>query len=222
MSMIVPVILAGGGGTRLWPLSRDDHPKQFLPLLSKRSLFIDTILRLWKAEGFSAPLVTCGAHHRFAVAAELEEAGVAPAAILTEPAARNTAPAAAAAALLASELFGPDVVLAILPADHFIGDGEALRSALRTAADGAGAKNGGHIVALGIRPQSPDTGYGYIEIGDHIAGTKIHRIVRFVEKPDAETARRFLATDRFLWNAGMFVVPVGVLAEEMQRHCPEV
>ena len=218
MSIIVPVILAGGGGTRLWPRSREEYPKQFLPLVSERSLLAETLLRVPPGGGVAEPVVTCGAVHRFHVAAELERARLRPQAILIEPCSRNTAPAVAAAALVASEANGPDAILAIMPADHFIPDGDALREALNAAATVAADR----IVALGIRPQRPETGYGYIEIGSAIPGTAGFEVARFVEKPDGPTAARFLEARTFLWNAGIFVARAGLLIDEMAVHAPDV
>ena len=218
MSVIVPLILAGGGGTRLWPRSRDEFPKQFLPLVSERSLLAETLLRVSPGGRFAAPVVTCGVQHQFHVAAELEQAGIQPQAVLIEPSARNTAAAAAAGTLAAQEVHGPDAILAILPADHFIPDGAALRAALEAASTIAAD----YIVTIGIRPQRAETGYGYIEIGATITGTQASRVVRFVEKPDAASAARFVSAKIFLWNAGMFVVRAGLLIEELAAHAPEV
>ena len=216
--MIIPVILAGGGGTRLWPCSREEFPKQFLPLISERSLLVETLLRVPADGEVGAPIVTCGVQHRFHVAGELERALVRPQAILIEPSARNTAPAVAAAALLACETNGPDSILAILPADHFVADGNALREALKAVA--SVAKD--YIVTLGVRPQRAEAGYGYIEMGAPIAGTQACQVARFVEKPDGATAARFLASGKFLWNAGIFVVRAGLLIDEMAAHAPDV
>lgn len=218
MTMIVPVVLAGGGGTRLWPRSREEFPKQFLPLISEKSLLVETLLRVSREGEFASPVVTCGAQHRFHVATELERARVKPQAILVEPCARNTAPAVAAAALIVCEAIGPDAVLAILPADHFIADGNTLRDALKAAA--AIAKD--HIVTLGIRPRRAETGYGYIEAGSPISGSSGYRVARFVEKPDAATAARFLEAGTFFWNAGIFVVRAGLLIDELAAHAPAV
>ena len=218
MRVIVPVILAGGGGTRLWPRSREEYPKQFLPLISERSLLVETMLRV-PPDGEVAPaLVTCGAQHRFHVASELQRAELKSQAILIEPCARNTAPAVAAAALMACETNGPDAILAILPADHFVADGLALGKALKAAASVARD----HIVTLGIRPQRAETGYGYIELGAPIAGTAAYRVARFVEKPDAPTAARFVAAGSFLWNAGIFVARAGLMLDELAEHAPAV
>jgi mannose-1-phosphate guanylyltransferase/mannose-6-phosphate isomerase len=222
--VVHPVILSGGAGTRLWPLSRALKPKQLLPLVSERSMLQETLLRVG-GEGFAAPLVVCNEQHRFLIAEQLRELDITPRAIVLEPEGRNTAPAAVVAALLLSEV-DPDAVMALLPSDHVVAAPERFRAALdvavRAAADGA-------LVTFGIPPERPETGYGYIRRGpawDGLAGC--WHIDRFVEKPDATTAEAYLASGEYAWNSGMFVLPVRSLLAEIERlqpamleHCRE-
>jgi mannose-1-phosphate guanylyltransferase/mannose-6-phosphate isomerase len=215
---IVPVILSGGSGTRLWPVSRESYPKQLWPLLSDRTMVQDTALRGHGA-GFAPPIVVCNHEHRFLIAEQLRAAGVPNARIVLEPVGRNSAPAIAAAALLQAEE-DPDALLWMLAADHAIADLDALHTALAQAATAARA---GRIVTFGMRPHRPETGYGYIEAGAPLRDAPgVHAVARFVEKPDAETAERLAADGRHLWNSGMFVFTARTLLEEMEAHAPEV
>ena len=215
---IVPVILCGGTGSRLWPLSREAFPKQFWPLLSQRTMLQDTVARATGAR-FAEPLVISNQAHRFLVAEQLREAGVKDARIVLEPVARNSAPAIAAAALLAQEA-DPHDVLWLMAADAAISDTPALHEALARAAAAARA---GRIVAFGMKPTAPETGYGYIEAGPALDGLEgVNAIARFVEKPDAATAARFLAEGRHLWNSGMFVATAATLLAELERLAPEL
>ncbi len=217
---IVPVILAGGTGTRLWPRSRTALPKQFLNLGSDRSLLVETVCRFDGDMRFSAPLIAGSVDHGFMVARELESAGIRPLAILAEPEKRNTAPAIAAVAAFVRSKEGPDAVLSIMPADHIVRDPSGLRSALAAA---AGAATEGKIVTIGITPDEPATGYGYIEVGDPLATHPgVHQVARFVEKPDRSAAEAYLAAGSYLWNAGMFVARADTLLVEMDARCPEV
>ena len=215
---VTPVILSGGSGSRLWPVSRASFPKQFWPLLSDKSLIQDTALRAANA-GLGAPIVVCNEEHRFVVAEHLRGAAVAGSRILLEPAGRNSAPAVTAAALLAAE-DDPNTLLWIMAADAAIGDEQALREALAKA---CAAAQGGQIVTFGITPDKPETGYGYIEVGpalEDVAG--VHVISRFLEKPERAGAEAMLAAGGYLWNSGMFVFTAKTLLEEMQIHAPEV
>ncbi len=216
---LVPVILSGGSGSRLWPMSRRLLPKQFLPLVTERSLLQDTALRLEGLKDAGAPVVVANHEHRFIVSEQLREAGVAPRATLLEPVGRNTAPAiAAAAAFVARE--DPEAVLLVLPSDHLIGDVPAFhRAVLRAAALAAE----GHLVTFGIAPEGPATGYGYIQAGAPIAGQKdAYRIRRFVEKPALRRAKSFLAKGGYLWNSGMFAFTASALLEEIAAHRPAI
>jgi len=220
-SQIVPVILSGGTGTRLWPVSREAYPKQFWPLVTARTMLQDTAARATGA-GFAPPLVVCSEGHRFIVAEQLEQAGIEDARIVLEPAGRNSAPAVATAAVLNEAT--PDAVLWIMAADAAIGDQAALYAALQAATAAARA---GRIATFGIRPTRPETGYGYIEAGAALPGTEAaghqaFQVVRFLEKPDAATAETFLAGGRHMWNSGMFVATAGTLLAELAAHAPEV
>jgi mannose-1-phosphate guanylyltransferase / mannose-6-phosphate isomerase len=215
---IIPVILSGGSGTRLWPVSRESHPKQFWPLTSDNTLIQDTALRA-TGERFAAPLVVCNQDHRFMVAEQLRAAGLPEARIVLEPVGRNSAAAIAAAALLVQEQ-NPEAVLWMMAADASILNLENLHAALDIAADAARA---GRFVTFGVTPTAPETGYGYIEIGAPLAEVPAaHVLARFVEKPDAATAATLVASGRHLWNSGMFVFTARTLIEEMRRYEPGV
>lgn len=215
---VVPVLLSGGSGTRLWPVSRESFPKQFWPLVSDRSMIEETARR-GLGEGFAPPIVVCNQAHRFVVAEQLRLAGVAAPRILLEPVGRNSAPAIAAAALLVAEQ-DPDAVLWMMAADAAIRDVPALHRALAVAAVAARA---GRIVTFGMRPTAAEIGYGYIEVGEPLAGLPgVHDLARFVEKPDAATAGKLVASGRHLWNSGMFVFTARTLLAELERHAPEV
>ena len=217
-SLVVPVILSGGSGTRLWPVSRESYPKQFWPLTGDLSLIQDTARR-GIGPGFAPPIVVCNQAHRFLVAEQMREAGAPGANIVLEPAGRNSAPAVAAAALLAAE-HDPAAVLWIMAADAAISDVAALHRLLDLAV--AGAREG-RIVLFGMRPTAPETGFGYIEAGAPLPGlTGVHALTAFVEKPNAERAEALLADGRHLWNSGMFVASAATLLEELGRHAPEV
>ncbi len=212
---IRPVILCGGSGTRLWPLSRTFHPKQFIKLESG-TLFGATVKRAAGVPGAGKPIVVCNENHRFFAASLLQELGVA-AEILLEPLARNTAPAIALAALAAREA-GEDSLLLVLPSDHIIAPDEALYAAVAAAAAAAGS---GSLVTFGVTPTRPETGYGYIRRGA-AAGQGVFRVERFVEKPDREEADRLLADDGYTWNSGMFLFRASAFLEELSRHAPGI
>lgn len=217
---IHPVILSGGAGTRLWPLSRRLRPKQFLALDGDGSMFRQTLARISGAP-FAAPTVVCNDEHRFLVAEELRQAGVADADIVLEPAARNTAPAIAAAALHLMARH-PDALMLVLPSDHVIGDTGAFRDAVDVAAELA---RDGHLVTFGVPPTRPETGYGYIRTGEALGrttGPAANRVTAFVEKPDAATAETYLASGDYLWNAGMFAFTAAAFLGEIERHHPEI
>jgi len=213
--MIRPVILCGGAGTRLWPVSRELFPKQLLAVTGERSLLQETAARL-TGETFEAPIIVGGEEQRFFIKRQLEDSGTFPEAILLEPAGRNTAAAAAlAAAWLA--LSGRDELLLLMPSDHVIRDREAFLRALDL---GAPAAEAGSIVTFGARPTEPNTQYGYIE-AEAASGDGPVLIVRFVEKPDAVKAAEYLATGHFFWNAGIFLVKASSLLDEMREHLPD-
>jgi len=213
--MLSPVILSGGSGTRLWPLSRKNLPKQFLALSGASTLFQQTVARTRTLVGVEAPIVVCSEEHRFLVAEQLRGLHVEGAAILLEPMPRNTAPAIAIAAwqALAND---PDATLLVLPADHLIGDtasfAEAVTKALPLAEQG-------WLVTFGIHPEAPETGFGYIKRADSL-GDAAFRVERFVEKPDAATARAYVDAGDYEWNSGMFLFKAARFLEELQQHAP--
>jgi len=212
---VIPVILSGGSGTRLWPLSRKLKPKQFLPLVTDNSLLQDTLLRLQGLENqVEAPIVVCNEAHRFVVAEHLREIDVEPRAIVLEPEGRNTAPAVAVAALLAAEA-GNDAILLVLPADHVIRDAETFCNAIETAISVAAA---GKLVTFGIVPDKPETGYGYIRRGEDQGEWAV--LDEFVEKPDLDTAERYVQSGQYLWNSGMFVLSAADYLHELAQHAP--
>jgi len=220
-SPIVPVILSGGSGTRLWPVSRESFPKQLWPLISANTLLQETALRARDANGvrFAPPIVVCNQEHRFLIAEQLRAAAIPSPRILLEPIGRNSAPAIAAAAMLVAETT-PDAVLWLLAADHAITDTQALHAALVIAATAARA---GRIVTFGMRPTAPETGYGYIERGAALPDVQgAYAVARFVEKPGAADATRLATDGRHLWNSGMFVFTARTLLEELATHAPEV
>ena len=215
--MIVPVILSGGSGTRLWPMSRPTLPKQLLPMVNDDTMLRSTIDRLVGLPDLAEPLVVCNVAHRHLVAAELTAGGHDPSRMILEPVGRNTAPAAAAAALVTSASDGPDTILLLLPADHVITDGAAFREAV---VSGIAHATAGALVTFGIVPTRPETGYGYIRTGETIESG--HRIDRFVEKPDAATAHTYIEDGGYLWNSGMFLFSAGAYLEELGAHQPEL
>jgi mannose-1-phosphate guanylyltransferase / mannose-6-phosphate isomerase len=211
---IRPVILSGGSGTRLWPLSRAAYPKQLMPLVGKLSLLQQTVERVADRSVFEAPLLICNDEHRFLVAEQLRALQRQPEAIMLEPMGRNTAPAVAAAALMSD----PDTLLLILPSDHFIAKPAAFRAAVERAAKAAAS---GALVAFGITPSGPETGYGYIRRGEALKGAPgCHRIAAFVEKPNAETAAEYVASGEYLWNGGMFLFRANRFLDELSRLEP--
>ena len=215
--MLIPVVLAGGAGTRLWPLSRAGMPKQFVSFPGREyTLFQETLLRL--GGGAGAPVVVCNEQHRFLAAEQLRQAGIGGARILLEPAARNTAPAAALAALEASET-DPDALLLVLPSDHAIGRPGRLLAAIGEAERFA---KEGYLMTFGVVPDAPATGYGYMAAGEALAQSSARKLGRFVEKPDIATAEAYLASGDYLWNSGMFLFGAGAYLAELERHAPEI
>ena len=215
--MIVPVILSGGSGTRLWPLSREQYPKQLLPLVNDRTMIQDTALRLVGLADVGAPIVVCNEQQRFMVAEQLRLVGIRPRAILLEPVGRNTAPAVALAALVGSGGTEPDgeSLLLVLPADHVIRDVAAFQAAVVKALPAARA---GQLVTFGVVPTHAETGYGYIRKGT--GPGPVVPVAEFVEKPDAARAARFVASGEYLWNSGMFLFSARRYLEELARHAP--
>jgi mannose-1-phosphate guanylyltransferase/mannose-6-phosphate isomerase len=214
----VPVILSGGAGTRLWPLSRELYPKQFLPLVGDRTMIQETALRAAGLPDASAPIVVCNEAHRFLVAEQLRQVGIEPGCILLEPAGRNTAPAVAVAALAALSRAGQpagkstDTLLLVLPADHVLVDVAAFRKAVDSALPAARA---GRFVTFGVVPTHAETGYGYIRQGP---GTGAARpVAEFVEKPDCARAEKLVASGDYLWNSGMFLLPARAYLDELGR-----
>jgi mannose-1-phosphate guanylyltransferase/mannose-6-phosphate isomerase len=212
---MIPVILSGGSGTRLWPLSRGHYPKQFLPLVAENSMLQETMLRLHGVPRLDPPITVCNEDHRFMVAEQLREIGIKPAAIILEPVGKNTAPAVAMAALSASSV---DDVLLVLPADHVIADIPAFHAAVEQARTLA---EQGFLVTFGIVPGHPETGYGYIKRGNAQFGPA-YAVAAFVEKPDLETAERYLASGDYLWNSGMFAFKAGVFLQELEKFNPDM
>jgi mannose-1-phosphate guanylyltransferase/mannose-6-phosphate isomerase len=240
-----PVILAGGSGTRLWPLSRQDMPKQFLPLIGEHTMLQDTALRLAGLPNCEPPIVVCNEAHRFLVVDQLASVGIKPAAVILEPEGRNTAPALTLAALEALSKSGDDSPLLLtMPADHAIRDAEGFRS---TVSDAASVAACGYLVTFGVTPTAPETGYGYIRTGSplrdnprdligmtsagmaivgslapSIKKTEALVISKFVEKPDAATALSFLTSGDYLWNSGIFLMSASVWLQELNRHRPGI
>lgn len=216
---IHPVILSGGVGSRLWPLSREAYPKQFLDIAAGgQTLIQQTLGRLEGMPHLDAPIVVCNEAHRFLVAEQLRDTPPGPARIILEPVGRNTAPALAAAALEALK-GSDDAMLAVFPADHLVGEPQHLRDAVVAAIEAA--QEGG-LVTFGVVPTRAETGYGYIEAGEPVGDSGVRRVRQFVEKPDAATAQRYLEGGGFLWNSGMFVMRASAYLEALRRHAPGI
>jgi mannose-1-phosphate guanylyltransferase/mannose-6-phosphate isomerase len=213
MGKITPVIMSGGAGTRLWPVSRVGRPKQFHALGGERTLIQETALRAM-GEGFAAPMVVCNASHAALAAGQLRDAGFDPLMVL-EPVARNTAACAVAAAALVSAQ-DPEGLILLVPADHIITETAAYKAAIEA---GRLAAEAGELVVFGLRPERPETGYGYIRSAGH---GDVRRVAAFVEKPDAATASAFAADPAYSWNAGIFLFKARVFLEEARRLAPEV
>jgi mannose-1-phosphate guanylyltransferase/mannose-6-phosphate isomerase len=216
--MLTPVILSGGAGTRLWPLSRELYPKQLLALVGENTMLQETVLRL-KGLATAPAIIVCNEAHRFLVAEQLRQLDATPGAIVLEPMGRNTAPAIALAAQAALKVAGAgeDPVLLVLPADHVIQNVPAFQAAVRVALEAA---REGHLVTFGVVPRSPETGYGYIQRGP--AAGAVHRIAQFVEKPTLERARQFLQSGEHYWNSGMFMFRARRYLEELERLAPAI
>jgi mannose-1-phosphate guanylyltransferase / mannose-6-phosphate isomerase len=217
--MIHPVILSGGSGTRLWPMSRTRYPKQLLSLLGQDSLLQQTVRRVADRQGFAAPLLVANEEHRFIIAEQLREIAAVPRALLLEPVGRNTAPAACIAALALTETES-DPLMLVMPSDHTIGDLAAFADAVEGAATAARA---GALVSFGITPQRAETGYGYIRRGSELDGAKgVFAVAEFVEKPGPEQAQAYVASGEHSWNSGMFLFPARVYLDELERLRPDI
>lgn len=215
---LIPVILCGGSGTRLWPLSRSQYPKQFLKLLGERSLFLETVLRAQALPGMTSLLIVGNDVHRFLILDELAEVGAVTAQILLEPVGRNTAPALAVAAHHIKRT-NPDALLLAMPADHSITDQARFRAAVER---GMHAARQGAMVVFGVTPTQAHTGYGYICKGGSINAEGTFRVKQFKEKPDAQTAASYVASGEYLWNSGMFLVRADVYLRELDNHAPDI
>ncbi|PBS12306.1 mannose-1-phosphate guanylyltransferase/mannose-6-phosphate isomerase [Lysobacteraceae bacterium NML93-0792] len=214
MLPILPVILSGGSGTRLWPLSREAYPKQFLPLVGEQTMLQATWARVADIAG-AAPIVVANQEHRFMAAEQLRECGVSPAALILEPIGRNTAPAIAIAALQTLAA-GEDALLLVLPSDHVVRDDSAFHAAVR---DASVAAQDGKLVTFGIVPTAPETGYGYIKAAP---GDGVRAVERFVEKPDLATAQAYLASGAYYWNSGMFLFKASRYLDELRQLQPDM
>jgi mannose-1-phosphate guanylyltransferase/mannose-1-phosphate guanylyltransferase/mannose-6-phosphate isomerase len=219
MTSIHPVILSGGSGTRLWPLSRAALPKQLLPLAGERSMLQETVARLREIPEITPPLMVCNVEHRFMIAEQMRQIDVRPRAIVLEPEGRNTAPAIAVAALMLVR-DDPAALMLVLPADHLIGDVVAFHGAIRTAAQAA---QRGYLATFGIVADVPETGYGYIRRGAPLADAAgAHRVEAFVEKPDVSAAERYLASGDYYWNSGMFLFRAQDFLDELKLLRPDI
>jgi len=213
MRAIVPVILSGGSGTRLWPFSRSLYPKQLQALYSERSMLQETALRV-SGDGFADPVIICNNEHRFIIAEHMLEIGISPRTIMLEPVGRNTAPAAAVAALLLAEQ-DPDALMLLLPSDHLVTLPDVFIRACESARKAAVA---GNLVTFGIQPRGPETGYGYIQQGIPLVDIEdVFSVARFVEKPDEQTAQSYLDIGGYSWNSGMFLFKVSTFLAELER-----
>ena len=215
--MLIPLILSGGSGTRLWPVSRKNQPKQFLSMTGEGTLFQQTVARTRQLPGIAAPIVVASEDHRFLAAEQLLESRIEGATIVLEPMARNTAPAIALGALQALAT-DPDAMLLVLPADHLIGDTKSFIDAVESALVIA---RKGWLVTFGIRPDRPETGFGYIRRAESI-GDDAYRVEKFVEKPDLAKAQSYLDDGHYDWNSGMFLFQAARYLEELEQHAPEM
>ncbi|WP_299392797.1 mannose-1-phosphate guanylyltransferase/mannose-6-phosphate isomerase [Pelagibius sp.] len=217
-SKLHPVVLSGGSGERLWPLSRPQHPKQLLSLISERSMLQETVERIAGLDGCAPPLVVASAEHRFLVADQLQQLGLTSKRIVLEPCGRNTAPAAAVAALVLTAE-DPEAVMVLMPADHAVRDRAAFLSALELAREAVAEG----FVTFGIRPTRAETGYGYIKRGPALSEAPgLFRVESFVEKPDLATAETYLASGQYLWNSGIFVFSAARYLKELARQRPDI
>ncbi len=213
---LIPVILSGGAGTRLWPLSREMFPKQLLALAAERTMLQETVARLAGVAGAAAPIIVCNEAHRFTVAEQIRELGAQASGILLEPVGRNTAPAVALAALHAMQQ-DPAAILIVAPADHVIRDARGFQQAAEVA---AGLAKNGKLVTFGIVAHAPETGYGYIRRGE--GPGPAYPVAQFIEKPGLDVAQQFVASGDYYWNSGMFVFKAGRYLDELGRFAPDI
>ena len=213
---IIPVILSGGSGTRLWPLSRKQYPKQYLPLAGDNTMLQETILRLNGLDNLADPIIICNADHRFVVAEQCQQINIQNPVILLEPVGRNTAPAIAAVALQSLKITS-DAVLLVLSADHIIQDVETFHQSINIANSQA---RSGKLVTFGIVPTGANTGYGYIKKGTAVED--VFTVAEFTEKPNQKTADLFLESNDYLWNSGMFMFQASIFIEELTVHAPDI
>lgn len=216
--MITPVILAGGAGTRLWPLSRKSFPKQFAAFDGDQSLFQQTVTRL-SADGMGRPVVLTSEDFRFIVTEQLGQSGVLPEQVFIEPEGRDTAPAILLAAMAIEEISGEDTLMLVAPSDHLVPNTDAFIQAVEAAKADAEA---GKIVTFGITPDRPETGYGYLELGDTPTAGQTAALTKFVEKPNLATAKKMLTSGRYLWNAGIFLMKVSTVLKTYSQHAPQL
>jgi len=216
MTSIIPVILSGGSGTRLWPLSREHYPKQLLALAGNQTLLQETAGRVNGLEHCMSPVIVCNEDHRFLVAEQLRQINCTPSAILLEPQGRNTAPALTLAAMFVPD---PDDIMLVMPADHVIRDHEAFLAAVRC---GDQAARNGRMVTFGIVPDRAETGYGYIKKGKQDNDSAVYVVDRFVEKPDAQNAQRYCQSGDYLWNSGIFMMSAALWLNEIRRFRPDI
>jgi len=217
-SQVIPVILSGGSGTRLWPVSRKLYPKQFIPLRENRSLFQDTVARVKSlGEGIQSPIIVCNDEHRFMAAEQLRQEGVDDADIVLEPVGRNTAPAIALAALCALQR-DKNAIILVLPADHILNQQDQFKEAIALAASLSADEQ---LVTFGIKPTRPETGYGYIKAGSEVM-QGAYQVEKFVEKPALDKAQTYLQSGEYSWNSGMFMFKASTLLTELEKYQPEI
>ena len=219
---IVPIILSGGSGTRLWPLSRESFPKQYISIAEdkKKSMVQTTYERLIGIQDLENPILICNEDHRFIIAEQFREINIKPKSILLEPFGKNTAPAIALAAFKALET-GDDPILLILSSDHYIKSSSVFR---RTIKKGIEYSQKNRLVTFGIVPKSPDTGYGYIKVKDaiKISSNNGYEIEKFIEKPSLEEAKKLLKNKQYFWNSGIFLFKASVILEQIKKFNPEI
>lgn len=215
---IIPIILSGGSGSRLWPLSRKHYPKQFLPLVGENTMLQETVGRLSGFPNIENPVIVCNEEHRFLVAEQMHSVGQETSAILLEPVGRNTAPAVAIAALQVLKNHENPLLL-VLPADHVIQNIDVLHDAVR---EGVSVAEQGNLVTFGVVPHAAETGYGYIEKGDNLLSNSVFKVKQFVEKPDKETAQAYIDSGEYLWNSGMFMFQAEQYLAELEKYEPQM